>query len=151
MIVVDKQTFQITPTSDAIINNQMPVFTLELWILHNQTVLKTVQNDENFSVVCSPCCVFFSLPVPCCCCPCFFHSSPTFAYADRKQPKSSLLGMLLFGCTFCAHPEEGGGHRCTVDEINQSRAGDGDCECARANYDTFLSAFLTAFQVSRRR
>ena len=91
--------------------------------------------------------LLFLLP-PFACVLCAFPFSfqmPTFATFFFVH---SLLGMLLFGCTFCSRPETEGGARCTIAEINLSRAGNGDCECARANYDSFLSAFLTVFQVS---
>ncbi|CAI2356326.1 unnamed protein product [Caenorhabditis sp. 36 PRJEB53466] len=52
----------------------------------------------------------------------------------------STLGMVLFGCKFCNHPDTG--LQCTIPQVNSQI-----CECDRMNFDTFLFATVTVFQI----
>lgn len=53
----------------------------------------------------------------------------------------STLGMVLFGCKFCNHPDTG--LQCTSAQVISSI-----CECDRMNFDNFLFATVTVFQVT---
>ncbi|CTQ87048.1 Voltage-dependent T-type calcium channel subunit alpha [Caenorhabditis elegans] len=52
----------------------------------------------------------------------------------------STLGMVLFGCKFCNHPDTG--LQCTSAQVISSI-----CECDRMNFDNFLFATVTVFQI----
>lgn len=62
---------------------------------------------------------------------------------------SSLLGMVLFGCTFCNRLSNGE-ERCSVAEVWRQKYSPDPveaCECDRTNFDTLLNAWTTVFQV----
>ncbi|ETN70675.1 putative ATP synthase F0, A subunit [Necator americanus] len=52
----------------------------------------------------------------------------------------STLGMVLFGCKFCNHKETE--LKCTCQEISNN-----ECDCDRTNFDSFLHATVTVFQI----
>ncbi|ULT83280.1 hypothetical protein L3Y34_012492 [Caenorhabditis briggsae] len=52
----------------------------------------------------------------------------------------NTLGMVLFGCKFCNHPDTG--LQCTIPQVNSAI-----CECDRMNFDNFLFATVTVFQI----
>lgn len=55
----------------------------------------------------------------------------------------STLGMVLFGGKFCNHVITG--EQCTCEERAKTPE---LCDCDRTNYDCFLNAVVTVFQVS---
>ncbi|CAB3399819.1 unnamed protein product [Caenorhabditis bovis] len=52
----------------------------------------------------------------------------------------TTLGMVLFGCKFCNHPETG--LQCNRFQVLSKK-----CECDRMNFDNFLFATVTVFQI----